>query len=321
MEKGSPPQDSLNPMNCKVAIVQLAPVHLNLPACMSKAKDAILDASKNGAKIIVFGETWFSGYPAWLDYCSDVAYWNHPSLKKVFARMLDNSMRRDSKEMEDLCKTAKDHKVSLVFGANEVDPVSAKGSIYNAIFFINERGELVNHHRKLVPTFTEKLLYTHGDGNGLRSSTLSGTAFTGAVCWEHWMPLTRQSLHDTGEEIHLAAWPKVHEMHQVASRQYAFEGRCYVLAAGQMFNAKNTPPELEVATDLVAEDQWILNGGSCIIGPDGFYVVEPVWDVETIIYADLDLDKVKEESLNLDVSGHYQRKDIFSLDINKERKG
>ena len=134
------------------------------------------------------------------------------------------------------------------------------------------------------------------------------------------MPLTRQALHNASEEIHLAAWPKVHEMHQVASRQYAFEGRCFVLAAGQMFNVDDTPAELEISEGVLGDTKWVLNGGSCVIGPDGFFVQEPVFDQETIIYADLDLSRVKEESLNLDVSGHYQRPDVFDLQVNSDRR-
>ncbi len=304
----------------KVAIIQYAPVHLDLGACISRAEKAIEEAAGNGARLIVFGETWFSGYPAWLDYCSNVAFWDHPPMKKIFSRMLDNSLQKNSSELEGLKKLAGKNKVGLVIGANETDPETAKGTIFNTIFTINEKGELVNHHRKLVPTFTEKLLYHHGDGHGLRSSMLNNVSVSSSVCWEHWMPLTRQALHNSGEQIHIALWPRVHEMHQIASRQYAFEGRCFVLAAGQMFHSRDTPKELEKSPGLIRKDEWILNGGSCVIGPDGFYVVEPAWDEETIIYADLDLDLVKEESLNLDVSGHYQRNDVFNLQVNTDRR-
>ena len=209
----------------KVAIIQYAPPHLDLKACLTKAQKAIEEAAVNGAKLIVFGETWFSGYPAWLDYCSNITFWDHPPMKKVFARMLDNSMHKDGPAINTLKKLAKQNKVALVIGANEVDTDVAKGTIYNSIFSIDEKGELINHHRKLIPTFTEKLLYNSGDGYGLRSSRMNDINVTASVCWEHWMPLTRQSLHDSGEQIHIALWPKVHEMHQIASRQYAFEGR------------------------------------------------------------------------------------------------
>lgn len=304
----------------KVAIVQWSSVHLDIKASVEKALKGIDEAADSGAQLIVFGETWFSGYPSWLDYSPEVAFWDHPPVKKAFAKMLDNCLTKNGDEIKALQQKAEERNISLVFGANERDIERAKGTIYNALFFINENGEITNHHRKLVPTYTEKMLYGHGDGHGLTGSLLCGTQVTGLVCWEHWMPLSRQTLHDAGEEIHIAVWPKVHEMHQIASRQYAFEGRCFVLAAGQMLQAKDFPEGIALPDGLDPET-WALNGGSCIIGPNGKYIVEPQWDEEKIIYAELDLDLVKEESMTLDVTGHYQRDDVFSLNVNRERKG
>ena len=302
----------------KVAIVQKAPVHFDLDGTLEKAIDAIEEASGQGAQLVVFGETWFCGYPAWLDYAPEVAFWDHKPVKKLFAKMLDNSLDLESKALKKLRDVAKEKTVGLVVGANEVGKL-AKGSIFNTIFVIDEKGQLVNHHRKLVPTYTEKMLYAHGDGQGLKSSTIFGTKVSASVCWEHWMPLTRQALHDSGEEIHVALWPKVHEMHQIASRQYAFEGRCFVLAAGQMLKASDLPEELKFG-ERISSEEWILNGGSCVIRPSGKYLVPPQFDEEKLIYAEIDLNEVKEESMTLDVSGHYQRHDIFGLEINRSRK-
>lgn len=303
----------------KVAIIQHSPVFLNLQSSLDKAVKLIEEAATNKSQLIVFGESWFSGYPVWLDYGQNVAFWDDPKIKKVYARMLENSLQQEGPELDKLKRHAKKLNVGLVIGANEYDPTSSKGTLYNSIFTIDEKGNLVNHHRKLVPTFTEKLVHKHGDGYGLRSSKIHETHVTSAICWEHWMPLTRQALHDSHEEMHIALWPKVHEMHQVASRQYAFEGRCFVIAAGQMLKAGDLPVEVELRSGIKQED-WVLNGGSCVIGPDGYYVVEPVFDREEIIYAELEMEKVKEESITLDVSGHYQRKDVFSLKVNRKRK-
>ncbi len=302
----------------KVAIIQQSPDHLNLDGSVEKARKAIEEAAKNGADLIVFGETWFSGYPAWLDHCHEIAQWDYPPMKKVFAKMLDNCLTVEGDHMGLLRQLAKEHQVALVFGANERDDNRAKGTIFNSLFSISEDGNISNHHRKLVPTYTEKMLYGPGDGHGLQSALLKNTRVTAAVCWEHWMPLTRQALHDSGEDIHIAVWPKVHEMHQIASRQYAFEGRCFVLAAGQTLLAQDFPEELNLPPHLKPSD-WVLNGGSCVIGPDGKYLVEPVFDEETIIYATLDLSRIKEESMTLDVSGHYHRPDVFDFQVNPRR--
>ncbi len=127
----------------------------------------------------------------------------------------------------------------------------------------------------------------------------------GLICWEHWMPLARQAMHNAGEHIHFAVWPTVHEMHQIASRHYAFEARCFVLAAGLIMRAKDLPAGLRAAPELAAgPDSFLLRGGSAIIGLDGRYVVEPVYEAETIVTAEIDLEAVDRERMTLDVSGH-----------------
>ena len=128
------------------------------------------------------------------------------------------------------------------------------------------------------------------------------------------MPLARQALHESGEDVHVAVWPTANETHQVASRHYAFEGRCFVLAAGALMRASALPPELEAHPDRVAApEQWVLRGGSAIIGPDGRYVVEPVYDEPCVLVAELDLGRIREESMTLDVTGHYHRPELFDF--------
>jgi predicted amidohydrolase len=130
------------------------------------------------------------------------------------------------------------------------------------------------------------------------------------------MPLARQVLHDSGEHIHIAVWPTVHEMHQIASRHYAFEGRCFVLAAGLLMKVRDLPNQLAVAAELSDKpDHLLLRGGSAIIGPDGGYIVKPVLDEESIIVAELDVTAIDKERMTLDVSGHYQRADLFDLKV------
>ena len=125
------------------------------------------------------------------------------------------------------------------------------------------------------------------------------------------MPLPRQALHDSGEDVHVAAWPTVHEMHQVASRHYAFEGRCFVLAAGSLLKTSALPRDMEVHPKYGGE--WALRGGSMIIAPDGKVLAGPVFDREEIVATDIDLATIREESMTLDVTGHYSRADCFEF--------
>lgn len=299
----------------KVAIVQAAPRFMNLEASLNRAIEFIGEAANMGAKLVVFGETWLPGYPAWLDYCPDAALWNHKPSKEVFAELRRNSLIVGSPQTEALAKAAKDHGVVLVIGVNErVDHGPGNGTLYNALLTFGSDGSLLNHHRKLVPTFTERLVWGQGEGRGLKAVETSVGRIGGLICWEHWMPLARQVLHNSGEHIHVAVWPTVHEMHQIASRHYAFEGRCFVLAAGLLMRVRDLPAQLRAMPELGDNpDHLILRGGSAIIGPDGQYTVDPVFEEERIIVAELDFEVIDKERMTLDVTGHYQRADLFEL--------
>lgn len=301
-----------------VAIIQSSPVFLDLEASLAKAITLTGEAARKGARLVTFGETWLPGYPVWLDYCSDVALWDHAPGKEVFARLRRNSVAVPGPETKLLAQLAGDHRLTLVIGVNERVPAGpGNGTLYNTLLTFTPDGRLANHHRKLVPTYTERLIWGQGDGGGLEPVDTPVGRVGGLICWEHWMPLARQALHNAGEHIHVAVWPTVHEMHQLASRHYAFEGRCFVLASGQIMRVKDLPSGMPAAGGLAAHpDAFLLRGGSAIIGPDGKYVVEPVYDLETIVTGELDLDAVDRETMTLDVSGHYSRPDIFSFKIN-----
>ena len=127
-------------------------------------------------------------------------------------------------------------------------------------------------------------------------------------------------MHNSGEHIHVAVWPKVHEMLQIATRSYAFEGRCFAVGVGQIMRVSDIPEQLNLPDELKDKpDHLLLNGGSCIVGPDGHYVMDPTWDKEGVFVTEVDLNRCYEERMALDVTGHYQRSDVFQLDIKKER--
>jgi len=300
-------------------VIQASPVFMDLKASLAKAVGLIEQAAKKGATLVAFGETWLPGYPAWLDYCPAAALWNHEPTKEVFARLRQNSLVIPGPETKILGEAAAAHELVLVIGVNErVETGAGNGTLYNSLLIFGPDGRLANHHRKLVPTYTERLVWGQGEGGGLESVATPHGRVGGLICWEHWMPLARQALHNAGEHIHVAVWPTVHEMHQIASRHYAFEARCFVLASGMVMRAKDLPAELRATPELAADPEaFLLRGGSAIIGPDGRYVVEPVFEQETIVTAELDLNAVDREKMTLDVSGHYSRPDIFNFQIEK----
>lgn len=299
------------------AIIQ-AEVQPTALATLALSAERAREAAAREARLIVFPETWLPGYPAWLDTCRDVALWNWGPANQAYAAMAAQSVVVGQGELfEGLQAIARDNEVVLVCGVTErVDAGPGRGTLYNALLTFGPDGRLLNHHRKLVPTFSERLVWGPGDTAGLKAVATPAGRVGGLVCWEHWMPLARYALHQSGEDVHVAVWPTVHEMHQVASRAHAFEGRCFVLAAGALMRAFTMPAGLEPHPEKVrSPDSLVLRGGSCIIAPNGKFLVEPVFDREAVLLAELDLDQSRIEGFTRDVTGHYQRHDAFEFRV------
>jgi predicted amidohydrolase len=203
------------------------------------------------------------------------------------------------------------------------------GSLYNSLFYISEEGKFLGVHRKLMPTYSERNVWAYGDGSTLHVFDGPMGRIGGLICWEHWMPLTRFAMHDKAEHVHIAAWPEVPESHHLASRHYAFEGKCYVICVGSYMTTEHIPKDFELfkaATglgdyaDLGGDDSEVLPGGSGIIGPDGNWVAGPVSGKEEIIYGEIDLRATVEGKLLLDSTGHYNRPDVFNLTVDDRPK-
>jgi predicted amidohydrolase len=295
-----------------VAAVQAAPVFLDLEMTLARLEEWAGRAAEQGAKLVVFPETFLPGYPAWIDSSPEAAIWGHEGAKALHARLMANALEVPGPACRHLASVAKNLGVTLVLGAHE----RAGKTLFNALLTFAPDGSLANHHRKLVPTYTERMVWGYGDSHGLRVVETGAAKLGGLICWEHWMPLPRQVLHDLGEEIHVAVWPGVQEMHQVASRHYAFEGRCFVVAVGNILKVGDMPPELPVLERYRNDPKGLMiAGGSAIIGPNGRYLAGPVYDIETVLVADCDLSEIAREAQTLDVSGHYSRPDVFSLSL------
>jgi nitrilase len=188
----------------RVAIAQ-AEVAPDLESGLEKTTALAREAAARGAQLVVFPETWLPGYPAWLDHCRDAALWNHPPVKAVFARMSENSVVVDGASGQALGAIAKRVQATLVVGVVErVENGRGRGTLYNSLLTYTPDGALANHHRKLMPTYTERMVWGAGDANGLRAVDTPVGRVGGLICWEHWMPLARQALHDSGEDVHVA---------------------------------------------------------------------------------------------------------------------
>jgi nitrilase len=303
-----------------VGVAQARPAVLDLERAIDKACFWIGEAAKRGVRLLAFPEAWIPCYPLWCDGGS-FARWGNGAAKSLHVRLLENSLVVPSEHTVRLCDAARQGRVAVVIGANEREPRG--GSMFNSLVFIDESGRVVATRRKLVPTHGERLVWSAGDAAFLDTFRMAGARVGGLICWEHWMPLARHVLHAGGEEVHVAAWPHGQDHHQLASRHYAFEGGCFVLAAAMVLSRSDLPPdlelELELEGDLAEAPHDLLPGGSAIIGPDGRYVVEPVLGREELLVAEIDLRRTREEKLTLDVAGHYARPELFELRVRRER--
>ena len=301
----------------RIAAVQASPGFMDREASLEKARRLVAEAGSNGAQLAVFPETWLPGFPIWIERAPGTALWDHQPAKDAFTRLVANAVEVPGPAVEALCEAAAEAGCGVVMGVNERQGGRLSGTLYNTIVYVGADGRLLGKHRKLIPTYAERLIWGQGDGSTLGAFDSSVGRVGGLVCWEHWMPLARHAMHVAGEQVHAALWPAVEEIHQVASRHYAFEARCFVVAVGSVLRRDQVPADLEIfRSDGIDPHEYLLAGGSAIIGPDGNYLAGPAGTEETILYADLDTSRIAAEHQTFDPVGHYARPDVFGVTIN-----
>jgi len=304
----------------KVALAQIAPAWLNKSKTIEKIEKTIQEAAKEKAELVVFGEALLPGYPFWLALTGG-AEWDKKVNKELHAHYVRNSIQVEADELDSICKLAKENSIAIYLGVMERAHNRGGHSIYASLVYINPRGEIKSVHRKLQPTYDERLTWAPGDGNGLQVHPLKQFTVGGLNCWENWMPLPRTALYGQGENLHIAVWPGSDHNTKDITRFIARESRSYVISVSSLMKKIDFPKDtphldaiLENAPDTLA------NGGSCIAGPDGEWIVKPVLDKEGLIYHDLDFNRVYEERQNFDAVGHYSRPDVTKLTVNRERQ-
>jgi len=303
-----------------VALAQLAPVWLNKEETLLKIESSIVEAANNNSELIIFGEGLLPGYPFWLAL-TDGAAWNKKVNKELHAHYLRNSVCIEKGDLKSICALSKKYKIAIYLGIIE-RPIDRGGhSIYASLVYINQEGEIKSVHRKLQPTYDERLTWSPGDGNGLKVHPLKQFTVGGLNCWENWMPLPRASLYGQGENLHVAVWPGSDHNTKDITRFIARESRSYVISVSSIMNIENFPQDTPHLQQLLEKAPKVLaNGGSCIAGPDGEWLVEPVLYSEGNIYHTLDFNRVFEERQNFDPVGHYSRPDVTKLIVNRERQ-
>jgi nitrilase len=296
----------------RVAAVQAAPVFLNREATIAKAAGLMRQAAGNGAQLVVFPESFIPCYPVWL--------WGARAEVEVdaFARLYANAVEVPGTNTACLSEAARTSGVALAIGVTERDSTFSRGTLYNSLLVFDARGDLVLHHRKLMPTYKERTVWGQGDGSSLATVGLNGVRIGGLICWENLMPLARQALYAQGEQVHLAPTADTGAAWQASLRHIAYEGGVFVVSCCQVLHRADYADDPALA-GFAADAGWLITGGSAIVSPTGdcAYLAGPVYGEETILYADLDLAKVVEAKHSFDVAGHYARPDVLELRINR----
>jgi len=300
----------------KVAAAQLSPVFLNKEETVKKACDAILEASKKGAKLIVFPEAFISGYPDWV--------WLIPNskgadLNELYVKLVENAISIPDKATNLLCKAAKTAGINVVIGMHERNSETSNTSLYNSLLFIDEQGQILGKHRKLIPTGGERLIWAQGDGSTLQSYNTSVGKIAGLICWENFMPLARNIIYESGAQI-LAAptWDKSPNWMQ-SMQHTAREGGLFVISTCMALNMNDIPDEYEFKKLYPEGREWINVGNSCIIAPNGKLIAGPLEGKEGILYADINLQEIIKAKRMFDVVGHYSRPDVFEFSIKHKK--
>jgi nitrilase len=304
----------------KVSLAQIAPAWLDRAATLGKVQDAIHQAGGEGSKLVAFGEALVPGYPFWPELTGG-AQFDSAVQKDLFAHYSSQAVDIDAGDLESVCDAARSHSIAVYLGCIERPADRGGQSLYASLVYISPHGEIESVHRKLCPTYEERLVWSAGDGHGLQVHDLGGFRVGGLNCWENWMPLPRAALYAQGENVHVAVWPGSERNTADITRFIARESRSWVLSASALMHADWIGDGFPHAEKVKrAASGWMTDGGSCIAGPDGQWLLKPQTGKEGIFSAELDLETVRRERQNFDPAGHYARPDITRLTVDRTRQ-
>jgi len=293
----------------RLAVLQVAPVFLDAWATWEKIKKMATKAASDGAEVIAWGESLVPGYPNWPSLDTSDAQ------EPVYALYWDQAVTLDGPLVAEIKAFAKKKKVMIIGGVAERE----SGSTYATILTIGPDGTLLGRHRKLKPTWKERLVWADGDGLGLRTHDTKIGKIGSLNCWENWLPLARAALHQQDEFVHVAVWPGSDMLVKDITRFIALESRSYSVAACGLLRSSDmahlSEEDFPIREAMMSfKDTW-QNGGSRIIAPNGDVVAGPLFDEEGIVAADLTAKDVITARQNFDPSGHYSRADVLQLDV------
>jgi len=300
----------------KVAVAQAGSVVFDRERSTEKAAALIRRAGGDGARLVLLPEAFIPGYPRGFSFGMMVGS-RSPAGRELWQIYWENAVDVPGPATLALGEAAREAGVFAAVGVIERDLQHSPGTLYCTLLYFGTDGRLLGKHRKIKPTGSERLIWGEGDGSTLTVLTTELGRIGGLICWENYMPLARMALYGKGIEIYLAPTADPRDTWQASLRHIACEGRCFVLGCNQFVTKAMYPADLPGIDELSSQPEILCRGGSAIIGPLGEVLAGPVYDQETILYAEIDLAEVVRARLDFDVVGHYARPDVFQLKVDE----
>jgi nitrilase len=299
----------------KVAVVQQPPVYYDRPETLRRAVGWVDEAAAQGARLIVFPETFIPGYPDWVWRVAPQKFSVH---SPIFARLLENAVDIGRGDLAPLQDAARRNHATVVCGIDERNSEASGTTLYNGIVTIGPDGAILNRHRKLMPTNPERMVHGIGDGSGLRVVDTPSGRVGALICWENYMPLARYALYAQGVEIYVASTWDEGPTWGATLQHIAAEGRCWVIGSGSGIHTSDIPADFPFRDEIYPDQEWINGGDSTIVAPGGKIVAGPMHETKGILYADCDPSAAAAMRRTLDNAGHYSRPDVFEFRVNRK---
>lgn len=304
-----------------VGLAQISPVWFDREKTLDKIVEFVKEASERRCSLVVFGEAIVPGYPFWLELTNGSKF-NDQVQKEIFAEYLKQSVSIKDGDLDRVCSAARSLRINIYLGCVERNDDRSAHSLFCSMVFISEAGRIESVHRKLMPTYEERLCWAIGDGNGLRVHRLGRFNVGGLNCWENWIPTARTALYGQGENLHVSIFPGSRRLTSDITRFIAIESRSFAVTVSGLMRREDFPLNL-IHREKIIENapQTLADGGSCVANPDGTWLIEPqVSDDDRLIVARLDHRLVRQERQNFDPTGHYSRPDVLKLIVNRQRQ-
>jgi nitrilase len=304
----------------KVAAAQAHPAWLDKAANTKKILSLLRQAAGQDVELIAFPEAFLSGYPFWVSR-TDGARFEDTRQKAAYAYYLDAAIELPGPEVTLIAEASADLGIFVYLGVTERGRAAGRGTVWCTLVAIAPGRGIVGTHRKLLPTYDERLVWGQGDGHGLRTHEAGTLRVSGLNCWENWMPQARTVLYAEGTDLHVGVWPGSRAMTETVTRFVALEGRVWSLAASGLLSIDDVPRDFPLYDELSATASGLIfDGGSGIVSPEGIWVSGPAVGREGLVTAHINRDMIDRERLSFDPTGHYSRPDVLSTTVDRRRR-